>query len=158
MTSGPASITGRGEPTSKCVTSFNMSDLQSLVTKYNLSQADLDKQCDDDLFLTLMQQIPNFDNAAPFFHLTMAEINDIHSDQSRAQSRKRGMLEKWRNKYGSDATYLSIVHIFLHMKNRQLAEIVMQHVKELKQKEVNIFIKTGCVYNHATSKNVFFFY
>ena len=142
MISGPASITGRREPTSKCVTSFNMSDLQSLDTKYNLSQADLDKQCDNDLFLTLMQQIPNFDNAAPFFHLTMAEIDEIESDQSKAQSRKRVMLEKWRNKNGSDATYLSIVHIFLRMENRQLAEIVIQHVKDLKQKEVSIFIKT----------------
>ena len=133
-----------------------MSDIQGLDTKYNLSQAELKKQCDDDLFLTLMQQIPNFDNAAPFFHLTVAEIDEIQNDQGKTQSKKRGMLEKWRNKNGSDATYLSIVHIFLRMNNRQLAEIVMQHVKELKQKEVNIFIKTGCVYNHATSKKNFF--
>ena len=134
-----------------------MSDLQSLVTNYNLSQTDLEKQCDDELFLTLMQQIQNFKDTAPFFGLTMPEIDEIQEDESKTQSRKRGMLEKWRNKNGSDATYLSIVHIFLNMKNRQLAEIVLQHVKELKQKEVNIFIKTGCVYN-LHHRKMFFFY
>ena len=133
-----------------------MSDMQGLDTKYNLSQAELKKQCDDDLFLTLMQQIPNFDNAAPFFHLTVPEIDEIQNDQGKTQTKKRGMLEKWRNKNGSDATYFSIVHIFLNMKNRQLAEIVLQHVKELKQKEVNIFIKTGCVYNLHHRKMFFF--
>ena len=118
-----------------------MSDLQSLVANYKLSRTDLEKQCDGELLLTLMEQIERFSNTAPYFKLTPPEINEIQLDNNTERSRKRMMLEKWRNKHGSDATYLSIAHIFLHMENRQLAEIVLQHVKELKQKEVNIFIK-----------------
>ena len=118
-----------------------MSDLQSLVANYKLLQTDLEKQCDDDLLLTLMEKIESFSDTAPYFKLTPPEINEIQLDNNTERTKKLGMLMKWRDKNGSDATYLSIVSIFLCMENRRLAEIVLQHVKDLKQKEVSIFIK-----------------
>ena len=118
-----------------------MSDMQSLVANYKLSQTDLDKQCDDELLITLMEKIESFSDTAPYFKLTPPEINEIQLDNNTEKRRKLGMLTKWRDRYGSDATYLSIVSIFLYMENRRLAEIVLQHVKDLRQKEVSIFIK-----------------
>ena len=115
--------------------------MQSLVANYKLSQTDLDKQCDDELLITLMEKIESFSDIAPYFKLTTPEINEIQLDNNTERTRKLGMLTKWRDKNGSDATYLSIVSIFLYMENRRLAEIVLQHVKDLKQKEVSIFIK-----------------
>ena len=110
--------------------------LHMLVTNYNLSQADLKKkECDDDLFLTLIKEIKSFSDTAPYFKLTPPEINEIQSDNNTEKTRKLGMLMKWRDKNGSDATYLSIVSIFLCMENRRLAEIVL---KKLTQTEVNI--------------------
>ena len=115
--------------------------MQSLVANYKLSQTDLEKQCDDDLLLTLMKKIESFSDTAPYFKLKSPEINEIQLDKNTERTRKLGMLMKWRDKNGSDATYLSIVSIFLYMENRRLAEIVLQHVKDLKQKEVSTFIK-----------------
>ena len=110
--------------------------LHMLVTNYNLSQADLKKkECDDDLFLTLIKEIKSFSDTAPYFKLTPPEINEIQLDNNTERTRKLGMLTKWRDKNGSDATYLSIVSIFLYMENRRLAEIVL---KKLTQTEVNI--------------------
>ena len=119
-----------------------MSDqLCYLVTKYNLLLTDLEKkECDYDLFLTLIKEIKSFSDTAPYFKLTAPEINEIQLDNNTERTRKLGMLMKWRDKNGSDATYLSIVSIFLCMENRRLAEIVLQHVKDLKQKEVSILI------------------
>ena len=109
--------------------------MQSLVANYKLSQTDLDKQCDDELLITLMEKIESFSDTAPYFKLTPPEINEIQSDNNTEKTRKLGMLMKWRDKNGSDATYLSIVSIFLCMENRRLAEIVL---KKLTQTEVNI--------------------
>ena len=121
-----------------------MSDdlLYYLVKKYNLLLADLEKkECDDDLFLTLTEKIESFSDTAPYFRLTDTEINEIEVNKNTERTRKRVMLVKWRNKNGSDATYLSIVKIFLRMNNRLLAEIVL---KKLKQTEVKI-LKLICI-------------
>ena len=105
------------------------SDLCSLLQKYNLSKANVEKQCDDHLFLTLLPQLSNLEVTAPYFELTRPEIEEIRNHKTRERSRNISMLWKWRKKNGSDATYLAIVQVFLCMKDQNLAEIVLQHFK-----------------------------
>ena len=103
--------------------------LDSLLTQFSQSQNSLEKPCDDNLFLDLMLKIRGFDDAAPFFHLTQAEIEAIRCDFNSEKSRRLHMLWQWKRKNGSDATYLALVKVFLHMEDKYLAEIVMQHTK-----------------------------
>ena len=105
------------------------SGLNHLLQKYDLSQANVEKPCDDNLFLTLLPQLSSFNDTAPYFGLTRPEIEEIRIHKTNEKSRKISMLWKWKKRNGSGATYLAIVEVFLCMKDQNLAEIVVQHVK-----------------------------
>ena len=104
-------------------------DLNNLLHKYSLSQVSIEKPCDDDLFLTLLPQISSFNDIAPYLGFTQPEIEEIQIDKTTERSRKLSMLWKWKSRNGSDATYLAIVKVFLHMNDQNLAEIVLQHIE-----------------------------
>ena len=105
------------------------SDLSHLLQKYNLSQANIEKPCDDNLFLTLLPQLSSLEVTAPYFGLTQLEIEEIRIHKTKERSRNISMLWKWRKRNGSDATYLAIVQVFVCMRDQNLAEIVLQHIK-----------------------------
>ena len=111
-------------------------NLTSLLQKYNLSQADVEKPCDDNLFLILEPKISNYDDTAPYFGFNQPEV-DIQIEE---QSKELSMLWKWRNRNGSDATYLAIMKIFLDMKEQNLAETVLQHFKQCQPKPIKSFV------------------
>ena len=112
-----------------------MAGLHSLLAGFKLSEASIEKQCYDDLFLTLMIEIPDFEIAAPYFGFTEAEISELRRDFHRERSRKLHMLWSWKRKNGSNATYLAIVKIFLEMNDKQVAELVLKHYCE---KQLNV--------------------
>ena len=112
------------------------SDLSSLLLKYSLSNSEIEKQCDDMLFQILSPQMSNIHDTAPCFGFTQPEIEEIQIDKPSERSRKLSLLWKWRSRKGSDATYLAIVDVFLRMKDQNLAEIVLQHVKEMFQHQL----------------------
>ena len=106
-----------------------MSMLNTLLTRFELSQATLEEQCSDNFFRSLMTKIESFEDTAPYFGFTQSEIIEIHQDKHRERSRRLCMLWRWRCKYGSDATYLAIVKMFLQMEHQQLAEDVLKYSK-----------------------------
>ena len=101
--------------------------MESLLANSNHSKESLNKPCDHDLFVFLMKKMTNFRDSAPFFGLTPPEIDNIRHDNVATENFY--MLFTWKDKNGSKATYLAIVNIFLEMKNRDLAEHVLQYVK-----------------------------
>ena len=94
-----------------------------------MTQDNLNISCDDELFLALIPEITSLDDTAPYFRLTQSEIKEIREDTPGARSRKWNMLQKWRSKNGSDATYLSIVNIFIQMRDQRLAELVLNKLR-----------------------------
>ena len=106
-----------------------MSELNSLITRYNIPQSNLEKQCNDELFLNLIQEIPSFTDAVLCFGFTQPEMEELRVNYDTEKSRRLQMLFKWKSKNGSDATYLAIVKVFLLMGNRGLAENVMRYVQ-----------------------------
>ena len=111
---------------------FEMSELDTLLTRFNLSKDNLKKPCCDNLFMALKTEIPSFDDAAPHFGFKLPEIVELRTDGSQERERRLKMLWKWKEKNGSDATYLAIVNIFIEMKNKQLAEGVLTFFCEKK--------------------------
>ena len=82
--------------------------------------------------MALMTEIPSFEDAAPHFGFKQPEIAELRTDGNEERERRLKMLWKWKEKNGSDATYLAIVKIFLEMKNKQLAEVVLTVICEKK--------------------------
>ena len=111
---------------------FEMSELDTLLTRFNLSKDNLKKPCCDNLFMALMTEIPSFEDAAPHFGFKQPEIVELRTDGNEERERRLKMLWKWKEKNGSDATYLAIVNIFIEMKNKQLAEVVLTFICEKK--------------------------
>ena len=109
-----------------------MCELDILLTRFNLSKHNLEKPCCDNLFMALKTEIPSFEYAAPHFGFKPPEIVQLRSDGSQERERRLKMLWKWKEKNGSDATYLAIVKIFLKMKSKQLAEVVLTFICEKK--------------------------
>ena len=103
-----------------------MSELDRLLSRFNLSQESLEKQCSDGLFLSLSEKIISFDCTAPYFDLTEVEIEEIRLDCQGERLRKMKMLWQWKRKKGSDATNLAIVRIFLRIEDKSLAELVLK--------------------------------
>ena len=111
---------------------LEMCELDILLTRFNLSKHNLEKPCCDNLFMALKTEIPSFEDAAPHFGFKPPEIVELRTDGSQERERRLKMLWKWKEKNGSDATYLAIVKIFLEMKNKQLAEVVLTFICEKK--------------------------
>ena len=103
------------------------SELNSLLTQFSLSRADLQKPCDDNLFLALIPNFASFDSAAPYFNFTKSEIEVIGSQYNKENSRRLHMLWEWKLKNGNSATYLALVTIFQEMQDRVLTEFVLQY-------------------------------
>ena len=108
-------------------------ELDNLLTRFEQSEENLDKPCCDNLFATLKTKIPSFEDAAPHFGFKETEIEELLKDCSYERQRRLQMLWKWKEKNGSDATYLAIVKVFLKMENKELAECVLGfcHEKEV---------------------------
>ena len=103
-------------------------ELDTLLRKFNIPQSCLEKPCDDDFFVTLSPEIPSFIEVAPYFGFKKPEIEEIRQDSPTERTRKSSTLCKWKRQKGSDATYLSLVKIFLKMKDKQLAEFVLENL------------------------------
>ena len=103
-------------------------ELHTLLRKFNIPQSSLEKPCDDDFFLTLSPEILSFVEVAPYFGFRQPEIVEISQDNPTERTRKLSTLCKWKRQKGSDATYLSLVKIFLRMKDKQLAEFVLENL------------------------------
>ena len=126
-------VAKRNQRTTNLLETVKMSELESelgsLLKQFSLSRNSLEKLCDDHLFLDLMYEIPSFTYVAPFLGFTQFEIEAIQCDDILISSITFKMLRQWKAKNGSDATYLALVTIFLQMKDKHLAEYVMQYTK-----------------------------
>ena len=95
----------------------------------------MSKKCDDHLFLRLSTQITqSIVILALSLGLTKADAEHIKQDNSDERTRKAETLFKWREKNGSDATYLSLVKVFIQDKKRELAEFVMEYFSKSTRK------------------------
>ena len=113
-----------------------MSDLNDLLQTFQLSRSDLEIQCDDTIFLSLIKEI-DFDITASSLGFTQTEIEEIRLDCSSERKRKMKMLWEWTKKNGSNATYLVLIEAFARIPDHTAVEFVMQHVKKQQQQALS---------------------
>ena len=111
--------------------------MTELITKKALSirREQLSKKCDDNFFRKLSNQISqSIVILALSLNLTRAEAEQIKRDNNDERTMRAEMLLKWREKNGSDATYLALAKIFIQDENRELAEFVIDYFSKLTRK------------------------
>ena len=95
----------------------------------------MSKKCDNNLFLRLSTQITqSIDILAISLNLTRADAEQIRRDKDDERSRIVETLFKWREKNGSDATYLALMKVFIQDEKRELAEFVMDYFSKSTRK------------------------
>ena len=88
----------------------------------------MSKKCDDNLFLKLSTHITqSIVILALSLGLTIADAEQIKQDNNDERTKRVKTLFKWREKNGSDATYLSLVKVFIQDEKLELAEFVMDY-------------------------------
>ena len=103
--------------------------LEEIIQKRSLTMEQLSWGCDDNLFLELSTQIRHSGlTLALSLGLTSADEEQIKRDKDIERERIIATLIKWRERNGSDATYLALVKsIFIQYKNRELAEFILDY-------------------------------
>ena len=104
--------------------------LSTILHKYDITKDDLQRPCEDPLFLVILKKMKYYDEVAPYLGLEEQEIADIGRDQPTQEKKRMAVLWSWRRKYGSDATYLSLAEAFLKMEDRVTAECIVTYFKE----------------------------
>ena len=103
--------------------------LLELIQKKSLTKEQLLRECNDNLFLELSNQIPHCGLTLTLcLGLTRCDAEKIKRDNENENERIIATLLKWRERNGSDATYLTLVKIFMKCKNRELAEFILDYV------------------------------
>ena len=111
--------------------------LNQLLMSRQLNKTDLQRQCDQELFLHLARHIASHCNVARHLGLTEPDIAAITSDEPNEVQRRFIVLTKWQEKNGADATYVALAEHFLEMESRTLAEEVIEyHVTHPPQSQV----------------------
>ena len=84
------------------------------------------KKCDDSLFLKLSTQITQSIVILAFsLKLTRADAEQIKQDNNDERTKRAETLFKWREKNGSDATYLALAKVFIQDEKCELSEFVI---------------------------------
>ena len=103
--------------------------LIELIQKKSLTKEQLLWECNDNLFLELSNQIPHSSLTLTLsLGLTSCDAEKIKQDRKNEEERIIATLLKWKEKNGSDATYLTLVKTFMQCKNRELAEFILDYV------------------------------
>ena len=102
--------------------------MEKLLRTKSLTEERLSLACDEKLFLELSSQIPRCDlTLALSLGLTPADGQQIKCNNDNEKDRIIATLLKWKEKNGSDATYLALVKIFIQHENRELAEFILDY-------------------------------
>ena len=100
-----------------------MADIKGLQQRYGLTDAELDKKCEDE-HLTAISRFISWDSVGPYLKgVTRQDMKDIRHD-GQYQQDKRGMLiDKWEET-GSEATYGAMITAMVKARKRSEAEKV----------------------------------
>ena len=115
--------------------------LTKLLRRNSLRKDQLYLKCDDEFFNSLSRQITHFDLLALNLGLTRPQIEEIRRDKDNERSRIIETLWKWRERNGSNATYLALINVFIEDDNIENAEFVLSYFIEQKEKQTQSLYK-----------------
>ena len=90
---------------------------------------DLKIQCDDNLFIVIIQHIDDYMEVGHGLNLS-SEILESISNKPNDIERKNTVLWTWKRKKENGATYIELVKYFLAMKNEPAAESILKYVSK----------------------------
>ena len=109
--------------------------LSNLIKEHGLTEDDLNQPIKPEHCDTIAIQVgQDWDNLATAIGFEKNEVDDIKEEYHHQEPKNRriSLLRKWKKKYGSDATYVKMIHGLEEIKNRELTETVIKFCTECK--------------------------
>lgn len=102
---------------------------EELVAFNQLSKEDLSRPVVDDALLGVSKNMDRT-KIAPYLGLTSTDQNDIEETGKSPQQKRMMTLEKWKQKYGPNATYFKLIEVFCKAERQDLAGEICKFFKE----------------------------
>ena len=92
----------------------------------------LNVMCDDNLMTKLPSKILHYEKVGYALRLTEADIKAIQENNHDEELRRKSVLQKWKERNGSHATYFALKEAFLSelVNDRETAEFIEDYAKE----------------------------
>ena len=97
-----------------------MADKQRLVTRYHLTQNELNRKISSEHILVIQQTI-SWRQVGKFL-LKRVTLDDIQKDGTDETTRRDMMLAKWQERFGNDATYDKLIDAMIKAEKIEEAE------------------------------------
>ena len=105
--------------------------VRTILEEFSLTERELNKATDDVVFLNLGLNFDYF--LGIHLGLSKSDIKAIENDHNSDQNRVVALFWKWRERKGSDATYLSLMKVLIEYKNQEAAEKLCQYYQDKHQ-------------------------
>ena len=96
--------------------------------QYCLSDEQLEKECDDGLFIEVSQQIEDYMKLGHCLDLSKETLTNISTKKNGDVEKKNAVLWSWKRKNGSAATFGELVKVFLKMEDKFVAESILKYL------------------------------
>ena len=123
--------------------------LRNLLSQYSLSCEDLDKVCDDGLFIELLEYMDDFQKVGHGLNLSLRQMTIISESDKDEVKRKVAVLYAWKAEKNRTATFIELVKAFLGMENKAVADSILSY---LSRKSVSKLNPEICHFNPHKSK------
>ena len=100
------------------------------MSQYGLSYEQVDKECDDGVFIEVSQHMNDYIPVGHCLNLSSEKVHSIsQSDKSDVQ-KKNEVLWAWKRTNGSTATYKELVKAFLKLEDLFVAESILKYLSK----------------------------
>ena len=96
------------------------------MSHYSLSHEELEKECDDGLFIEVSQRVNDYTSVGYGLNLSSDTLKGISQGKKNDIERKNAVLWAWKRKNGSAATAIELVKVFLKLEDRFVAEFILE--------------------------------
>ena len=101
------------------------------MSKYRLPYEEVEKECDDDLFIEVSQHMDDYIKVGEGLHLTNKVLDNISQTENGDVERKIAILWAWKRINGSTATAINLIKAFLEMGDLNMAEVILKRARSL---------------------------
>ena len=100
--------------------------IQEVAAHCKVEEAWLDREVPYTSFYEISRCLSQWKFLAPKMNISQAEVDDIEEDHRKAEEKRIGFLEKWKQKMSMKATYRALVESLLDIQRADDARRVLE--------------------------------
>ena len=104
--------------------------LGDILSRYGLERKDLEQTCPESVRLEVAEELSDdWKMVGHYLGFSVRHLNDIQADNTKEEHRRVALLDSWRQREGTGATYLKLAEAVHRRKRIDLAEMICHSVR-----------------------------